>query len=118
MAVDSNALSQSWTGLSLFAFPPIPLLERTLIKIREDQVEVIVIAPSWPRRSWYHLLLQMVCKIPLRQPLQLQLWGGSVTTPADKGVLYHTDLAILQLTTWKLSGVPSSTRAFLMQLSE
>ena len=46
-AVASNALSQSWTGLSLHPFPPIPLLEKTLIKIREDQVEeVIVIAPS------------------------------------------------------------------------
>ena len=33
-------------GLSLYAFPPIPLLERTLIKIREDQAEVIIIAPN------------------------------------------------------------------------
>ena len=41
-------LSQPWTGLSLYAFPPILLLERTLVKIREDHAEeVIVIAPSW-----------------------------------------------------------------------
>ena len=52
MAVASNALSETWTGLSLYAFHPIPLLERTMIKIREDQVdEVIVISPSWLRRS-------------------------------------------------------------------
>ena len=50
VAVALDALSQSWTGLSLYAFPLIPLLERTLVKIREDQAdEVIVIAPSWPR---------------------------------------------------------------------
>ena len=48
------ALSQPWTGLSLYAFTPIPLLERTLVKIREDQADtVIVIAPSWPRLPVY-----------------------------------------------------------------
>ena len=74
-------------GMSLFAFPPIPLLERTLIKIREDQVEeVIVIAPSWPRRSWYNLLLQMACKIPLCLPL----WGDLLSHLPDKGVLSTT----------------------------
>ena len=44
MVVALNALSQSWTGLSIYTFPPTPLLQRTLIKIREDQAEVIVIA--------------------------------------------------------------------------
>ena len=58
LAVVSNALSQSWMGLSFFADPPIPLLKKTLIKIWADQVEkVIVITPSWSRRTWYHLLL-------------------------------------------------------------
>ena len=53
LASASDALSQPWTGLSLYAFPLIPLLEKTLVKIREDQAgEVIVIAPSWLRRSW------------------------------------------------------------------
>ena len=43
----SDALSQPWTGLSLYTFPLIPLLEWMLVKIREDQVEeVIIIAPS------------------------------------------------------------------------
>ena len=42
----SNALSQLWTGLSLYAYPPIRLLERTLIKIRKDQAEeAVVITP-------------------------------------------------------------------------
>ena len=49
LAVASDALSKPWTGL-----PLVPLLKRTLVKIREDQAnKVIVIAPSWPRRSWY-----------------------------------------------------------------
>ena len=59
MVTTQNALIQPWTGMFLYTFPPIPLIERTLINIREDQMEVVVlIALSWPRRSWYHLLLQ------------------------------------------------------------
>ena len=98
MVAASNALSQSWTGLYLFAYPPIPLLEKTLIKIREDQVnEVIVIAPTWARRSWYHLLLQMVCEIPFWLPHRHDLLSQCLP---DK------------LTAWKLSGVPFRTKAF------
>jgi len=116
LAAASNALSQSWTGLYIYAFPPIPLLERTLIKIREDQAEeAIVLAPRWPRRSWYHLLLQMACEIPLLLPRRRDLLSQHLP---DKGVLYHTDLETLQLTAWKLSGKPSRTEVFLKLLSE
>ena len=46
LAATSNAMSQSWTGLSLYTYPLILLLERTLIKIRKDQAEeAIVITP-------------------------------------------------------------------------
>ena len=113
LAVASNTLSQSWIGLSLFTYPPIPCLEKTLIKIMEDQVEeVIVIALSWPRRSWYHLLIQIVCEIPFRIPMSM---GSPVTTPARQGCA-HTDLETLQLLGWKLSGVPSRIKCFQMQL--
>ena len=111
----SNALSQSWTVLSLYTYPPIPLLERTLIKIREDQAEeAIVITPCWPRRSWYHLLHQMMCEIPLLLSHKRDLLSQCLT---NKGMLYHTDLETLQLTACKLSGIPSRTKAFLRQLS-
>ena len=83
-------------GLYLYAYPPIPLLERTLIKIREEQAEeAIVITPCWPRRPWYHFLLQMACKIPLLLPCRWDLLSQLLP---DKGILYHTDLETLQLT--------------------
>ena len=70
-----------------------------LIRIRENQAQkVIVIAPSCPWRSWYHLLLQMACEIPLLLPCRRDL---SQFLP-DKGMLYHTDLQTLRLTVWKL----------------
>ena len=46
LAVASNALSQPWMRMYIYAYPPIPLLARTLIKIWEDQAEeAIVITP-------------------------------------------------------------------------
>ena len=43
----SNTLSQPWKRLYICAYPPIPLLQRTLITIREDQAEeTIVITPT------------------------------------------------------------------------
>ena len=105
----SDTLSQPWMGLSLYTFPPILLLKRMLVKIREDQVEeVIVIAPSWPRRSWYHLLLQIACEIPLLLPGRRDL----LSHLPDKGMLFHADLKTLTLTAWKLSSVPSRVRVF------
>ena len=46
-AIALDALLQSWTGRSLYAFTPFLLLPKTLVKIRVDGVkEVIVIAPT------------------------------------------------------------------------
>ena len=91
----SNSLSHPWVGLYLYAYHPIPLVVRTLIKIREDQAEeAIVITSCWPRTPWYRLLIQMVCDIPLLLPHR---WDLLLQFMPDNGVLYHTDLETLQL---------------------
>ena len=59
LAATADALSQLWTVLSLYAFPPIQHLK----KIRKDKADkVIIITPSRLRMSWYHLR-QMACEI-------------------------------------------------------
>ena len=117
VVVASDALSQSWTGLSLYASPLIPLLKKMLIKIRNDQADdVIVIAPSWPRRSWYHLLLQMACKVPFLLPHRRNFLSQCLP---NKGTLYHIQPADPQiLTSWKLSSVPSRIKDFQKRLSK
>ena len=113
-AIASNALLQQWTGLSLYAFPPFPLLARTLAKIRADEVEeVIVIAPTWPRRSWYTLLLQMACEIPCLLPINMDLLSQSLQ---EKGTLFHSDLKTFRLAAWKLSDRPSRVLDFQPKL--
>ena len=101
-----DAFNQSWTGWFVYAFPPINLILKTLLKIRADKVqEVIMVTPHWPKRQWFPLLLQMASEPPLRLPLRIDLLHQKL---ADRGVLYHPDLKMLELTAWKLTGDPGS----------
>ena len=56
LAVDAR--SQDWQGRSMYMFPPFPLLNKVLHKLRSTQAaEVILVAPWWPSQSWFpHLL--------------------------------------------------------------
>ena len=109
-----DALTQSWTGLSLFAFPPIPLILQTLTKIRSDQPEVVILVlPTWPRRVWYQLLMQLACSPPIELPLRMDLLSQVLP---ERGTLYHTSLKSLRLAAWLVSGQPSRVRAFQRQL--
>ncbi|KAI2648193.1 ORF V: Enzymatic polyprotein [Labeo rohita] len=48
-----DALAHSWPrGLRKYAFPPVRLLAQTLCKIREDEEQVLLVAPYWPTRTW------------------------------------------------------------------
>ena len=82
-------MSQPWIGLPLYPYPPIPLLERALIKIREDQMkEAIVIAPRLAKE----ILVPLPDGVQDPPPATKQR-GSSVTTPVQQGrALYHTDL--------------------------
>ncbi len=45
----TDALAHSWPqGLRKYAFPPVSLLAQTLCKIREDEEQVLLVAPYWP----------------------------------------------------------------------
>ena len=72
-------------------------------------MEVIVIVPMWPRRSWYILLLQMPCEIACLLLLSIDLLSQLLLA---KGMLYHSDLKTLRLAAWKLSGRPSRMLVF------
>ncbi len=68
----TDALACSWPrGLRKYAFPPVSLLAQTLCKVREDEEQVLLVAPYWPNRTWF----QNWCSS--RQPLLGKfLWGG------------------------------------------
>jgi hypothetical protein len=93
-----NAFSFSWRGNLMYAFPPWVILGEVLQKIRDDGAEIILIAPTWPTRSWFPLLLQMSREDPIplenRRDLLVQPLSG----------LYHPNLEVLNLQAWRLSG--------------
>ena len=76
-ALGVDALSQDWQGRSMYMFPPFPLLSKVIQKLQDTQeAEVILIAPWWPKQSWFpHLLCLCVDHLlffPYRQDLLSQ----------------------------------------------
>ena len=108
-ATDTDALAQPWAGWSVYAFPPINLIQKTLLKIRSERVEeVIMVCPYWPNRPWFTLLLQMSIAQPIELPVRIDLLTQRLE---GKGVLYHPDLRKLRLTGWRLSGAIGAKQA-------
>ena len=58
-AESTDALSLSWKGRYVYAFPPHLILNRVLKKVEQEEVTMILIALTWTRREWYPLLLDL-----------------------------------------------------------
>ena len=101
-----DAFSFPWTGFKGYAFPPIPLIPRVLRKIREDRAQVVLIAPRWPRRTWFLDLTDLLTGPPTPLPCRPDL----ISQPISQA--RHQQLGALHLTAWPLSGVPALRRAF------
>ncbi len=57
----TDALTHSWPrGLCKYAFPPVSLLAQTLCKIREDEEQILLVAPYWPTQTWLPELMLLV----------------------------------------------------------
>ena len=64
-ALAIDALSQDWQGRSMYMFPPFPLLNRVIQKLRTtEEGEVILIAPWWPSQPWFSTLTTSLCGPP------------------------------------------------------
>jgi hypothetical protein len=50
-----DAFTISWTNMVGYAFPPFCLLGRVLQKIVQDKAMCIVVAPEWPKKSWFSM---------------------------------------------------------------
>ena len=95
LAVD--ALSQDWQGRSIYMFPPFPLLNKVIQKLRSTQAaEVILIAPLWPKQSWFPHLLRLSVEHPLSFPYRQDLLSQQDQKYVSDGKSYH-------LHSWRLS---------------
>lgn len=79
-----SALLLPWDMGLLYAFPSFPLLLKILLKIKRDRAHIILIAPTWPRQTWYPYLTQLVMCPPIHLP-------SGHSKPSHSGqVMYHT----------------------------
>ncbi len=61
----TDALAHSWPrGLRKYAIPLVSLLAQTLCKVREDEEQVLLVAPYWPNRTWFPELMLLVTAPP------------------------------------------------------
>ncbi len=78
----TDALAHSWPrALRKYAFPPVSLLAQTLCKLREDEEQVLLVAPHWPTRTWFPELLSL--------PDSTSLAHSSEEGPPFSGARHH-----------------------------
>ena len=58
-ALAVNALNQDWNGLSLYMYPPQPVMYPVLRKLRKSQCNVILVCQLNQGAPWYPLLLEL-----------------------------------------------------------
>lgn len=77
-----DALAHEWPRCLLYAFPPFPLLWETLHRILLFRHRVLLVAPRWPARPWFPLLLSLLQGEPwqllIRQDVLSQVHGSCV----------------------------------------
>lgn len=50
-----DALAHDWPDVMLYAFPPLPLIWKTLCRVRDCGHCLLLVAPHWPARPWASL---------------------------------------------------------------
>ena len=96
-----DALSLSWDDLGLvYAFPPAPIVPKTLQKIEKSRgTTVIIIASQHPFRPWHPLRLQLSTRPRISlQDVQLFQYVPNLRRPQ-----YHHDPRLLDQAVWNLS---------------
>ena len=96
-------MQQCWNKIFLpYAFPPFSLISRILKKVRQENVEqMIIITPTWQTQPWYPLLLEMTMQCPvLLTPLPDLL----LDPQGNKHPLVQNRK--LMLAVWKVTGNP------------
>lgn len=110
-ALHVDALAMSWKNMTGYAFPPIALLPLVLSKVRDSaNCRLILIAPLWPRRSWFPGLLEILSDRPRRLGFAEDLLFHHVARR------FHPKPEVFNLHAWLVSSVPSERRDFRNKL--
>ena len=109
-ATGVDAFLQPWDNLQAYAFLPIAIIRRVLLKLRASHNCVLtLIAPFWPQREWFPDLLELLSDIPIELPKRQDL----LRQPHFHR--FHENLQMLRLTEWRLSSNSHDKQASLKQ---
>ena len=109
-AAGVDAFLQPWDNLQAYAFPPIAIIRRVLLKLRASHhCDLTLIAPFWPQREWFPDLLELLSDIPIELPKRRDL----LRQPHFHR--FHENLQMLRLTAWRLSSDLPARQASLKQ---
>ena len=62
-AVATDAFSIDWSQMKGYAFPPFNLIPRTLMKVINDNANIVLVAPVWQTQHWWPLRLQLTVQL-------------------------------------------------------
>ncbi len=97
-ASGEESLSTEWSWQFLYCFPPWAQISATLLKLQSlHNKTMILIAPMWPSKPWFPLLLSLLLDHPRRLPLTRDL----LRMPINKERYYN--LESLHLHAWLIS---------------
>ena len=103
-----DTLSQDWSKVRGYAFPPFALIGRCLRQLLDQHVShLVLVAPVWQSQPWYPLLPELCVAPPILSPP----YPGLLTRQGE----VHT-LLTLQLAGWLLSASHIRKHAFHDQL--
>lgn len=90
-----------------YANPPFILIPRVLQKVRNEQADLVLVAPLWTSQAWWPSLIDLVVAPPLLLPRISNLFqvGQEARLPRWETLV------------WKLSGRPSRHEVFPRPLS-
>ena len=106
MAWKVDAMTISWENLHFYAYPPTKLLPQVIQKIKTETCQGIIIAPNWPKQSWYANLLSISQEDPIKLPQVRRLLKQPHLN------VFHQHLQFLNLHAWKVSSHNLKNRAF------
>ena len=55
----TNAIRQCWNKMFFICFSLFGLISRIMKMVRQENVEQIIVTPTWQTQPWYPLLLEM-----------------------------------------------------------
>jgi len=105
-----NAFSLDWSRDLMYAFPPFSLIGQTLQKVREDQAEMVLVAPLWTTQNWYPVVMTMLTDFPYI----VKVKKDTLTLPQTQKV--HPLADHLHLMVCRLSGKSLRNEEFLQRL--